>query len=475
MKKIQSIHFVGIKGVGMTPLALIAKESGIRVTGSDIADTFITDQVLHNAGINPLVGFDPTQIGDIDLVITTGAHGGFSNPQVIEAKNRGIPVLTKGQAVGAFMKGELLHRQFEGIAIAGTHGKTTTSAMAATLLQAAGLDPTYIIGTSDVATLGASGHLGRGKYFIAEADEYATEPNADRTPQFLWQHPKIAVITNIDHDHVDIYQTIDDVRQAFANFMKNIHPDGVLIACGDNQETRKVLIGYEKRVITYGFSQQNDYVITRFSSGEGTTFFRVQSKGVELGEFSIQVAGEHNSLNALAAILVGIEVGIPLNKIKQGIKTYRGSKRRFEKKGVLPSGALLYDDYAHHPTEIKNTLKAFRTIFPKKRVICIFQPHTYSRTKQLFIEFQQAFSDADQVIIVDIYASKREAADVSVSSVLLVEQMRKYHKDVKHIPTIGGVVEYIQHINPRSDTVVVLMGAGDIYKIADSLGVKHES
>lgn len=470
MKKIRSIHFVGIKGVGMTPLALIAKEAGMRVTGSDIADTFITDQVLHDAGISPLVGFDPADIGDIDLVITTGAHGGFGNPQVIEAKRRAIPVLTKGQAVGAFMDGDVLQRRFDGIAIAGTHGKTTTSAMAATLLQAAGLHPTYIIGTSAVPSLGAAGHLGQGKYFIAEADEYATEPNADRTPQFLWQHPKIAVITNIDHDHVDMYQTIDDVRQAFSDFTKNIKQDGVLIACGDNLEIRKLLSEYENRVITYGFSQQNDYVISRFSSNEEHTFFRVESKGIELGEFSIQVAGEHNCLNALAAIVIGIEVGIPLEKIKQGIRTYRGSKRRFEKKGVLPSGALLYDDYAHHPTEIKSTLQAFRTIFPKKRIICIFQPHTYSRTKQLFVEFQQAFSDADQVIIVDIYASKREAADLSVSSVLLVDQMRKYHKDVRHIPTITGVVEYIKHSNPRSDTVVVLMGAGDVYKIADMIG-----
>jgi UDP-N-acetylmuramate--alanine ligase len=255
MTKPNSIHFVGIKGVGMTPLALIAKEAGIAVTGSDTGETYITDVPLNKAGIHSSEGFSPENVGDVDLVITTGAHGGYDNPEVKTARERGIPVLTKGEAVGAFMEGSLLGTKYRGISVAGSHGKTTTSAMIATILKLSGKDPGYLIGTSEIPSLdGIPGHFGSGSFFVAEADEYATEPKHDKTPQFLHQHPEIILIANIEHDHPDVYPTLDDTRKAFETFVKNLPQNGLLVLCGDAQTTKQLRAGYQGNVKTYGFS-----------------------------------------------------------------------------------------------------------------------------------------------------------------------------------------------------------------------------
>lgn len=469
MKKVKSIHFVGIKGVGMTPLAVIAKEAGIQVTGSDVADEFITDKTLQVKGITPKVGFTVENVGDVDLVITTGAHGGFFNPEVIAAKDRKIPVLTKGQAVGEYMKGEIFGRSFVGISVAGSHGKTTTSALIATLLQEEKLDPSYIIGTSEIPSLGVSGHFGKGKYFVAEADEYATEPKNDHTAQFLWQHPRIAVFTNIELDHPDIYPTVDEVRSVFLQFAKSLPNDGVLIACGDNQEIRKLLSEYEGRVITYGLSPQNDFVISRVHISGSQMFFWLENKGVSLGEWSLRVVGEHNALNATAAAIVGMELGLDMTHIKKGIRAFTGTKRRLEYIGRLTSGAEVFDDYAHHPTEIHNTLKALRGMYPKGKLHVFFQPHTYTRTKTLFHEFTNAFSQADYVYFLPIYASLRETPDQSVSSEHLAEQTKRMQRNVHHFAGSSDVVEYIGQSHFKNDSILIFMGAGDIYKITDQL------
>jgi len=468
MKK-KHIHFVGIKGVGMTPLAIIAKEVGFRVTGSDIGEEFITDAALKKSGIKPLVGFSPDHITRPDLIITTGAHNGFDNIEVKTARNKGIDILTAGQAVGEFMKGKIFNKKFTGISVAGTHGKTTTTGMIASIFKHNNLDPSFVIGTGNVGSLGMPGHFGQGKYFIAEADEYANEPNYDRTPKFLLHHPQIVVITNIEFDHPDIYSSIDEVRTKFLLLAEKVPAKGTLIACGDDHEIQRLIKEYNKPVITYGFSPENHYTITNISISEDHMFFWVASYGRTLGEFMLKVPGEHNALNALAAIIVSIESGLPIDKIKKSLPRFTGSKRRLEFIGQLTTGAKMYDDYAHHPTEIKKTLGTLCKQYPNKKIICLFQPHTFSRTKKLFDDFTRSFDSVDTIVITDIYASLREPFDDTISSKKLVLAMEKIHKNPIYLPKLSDLIDYIKKNKFRYDTILVTMGAGDIYKINDDL------
>ncbi len=470
------IHFVGIKGVGMAPLAIIAHEAGFTVTGSDIEKEFITDAALKKAGIKPNVGFSPDYVGKPDLVITTGAHGGFDNVEVVDAKVKNIPVMTQGEAVGVFMKGELFDKKFKGISVTGTHGKTTTTAILATILAENSLDPSYIIGTGDVGSLPSPGHFGKGNYFVAEADEYVSEPQYDKTIKFMWQYPEFAIFTNLEYDHPDVYSSIGQVREAFTKFAANISSKGALIACGDDREIQKVLQDVDKRIITYGFNANNDYIISRVTISGDQTFFWIESHGTNLGEFAIRVPGEHNALNALAAFIVCLELGLSLEKIKKGLLAFHGSKRRLEFIGDLLSGAKVYDDYAHHPTEIRKTLTTLRKQYPNKKILCIFQPHTYSRTKELFNDFSKAFDNIDEVFVVitDIFASLREKSDPSagsgqVSGAKLAEAINSSRGEVHYVPTLSDVVEYINEKKLRSDTILVTMGAGDVYTVHSKL------
>lgn len=469
MKKIKSIHFVGIKGVGMAPLAIIAKEAGIKVNGCDIEEEFITDETLKKKGITFLKGFSKEHIQNQDLVVTTGAHNGFNNIEVKEAKLKGIKVISQGEAVGLFMNGQILNRRFEGISIAGTHGKTTTTGMLATIFQGAGLDPSFIVGTSMVSSLGTCGHFGKGEYFIAEADEYATEPQFNKTSKFLWQQPKIAVFTNIELDHPDMFNSIEDVRSAFLKFANQLPENGILIANGDDGQNQKLLFDYNGCVITYGTSPKNDFVIKNIRISGDHTFFWLDAKRTTLGEFMINVVGEHNAYNATAAVVVSLECGLAMEKIRQAIKKYTGSKRRFEYIGEIQSGAKIYDDYAHHPTEIKKTLLAFRQCFPKLKIVCIFQPHTYSRTKILFEDFLHSFSSADTVLLTNIYSSLREKPDPAMSSQILAEGIGRFHRDVVFLPELSNVIEYIRQKQYSRDTIIITMGAGDIYKVGETV------
>jgi UDP-N-acetylmuramate--alanine ligase len=447
--KVKSIHFVGIKGVGMTPLAIIAKEAGLSVTGSDISDEFITDIALKKAGIIPQIGFSENNVGNVDLVITTGAHNGFNNIEVLEAKRKNIKVITQGEAVGIFMDGGIFGRKFTGISVTGTHGKTTTTAMIATLLKSAGKDPSFLIGTADVVSLGAPGHYGKGDYFVAEADEYMTEPSFDKTIKHMWQHPKIAVITNIEFDHPDAYSSLDDTRKKFLAFANQLPKDGTLIACGDDPQVRKLLSEFKGRCITYGIKSGNDYVIDDVLGG------------IKLGVF-----GAHNLLNATAAFITGVEIGMSEEQVIKGLLQFKGSKRRTEFIGTLSSGARVFDDYAHHPTEIQKTLKAFREEFPAQKITCIFQPHTYSRTKSLFKEFSNSFQDADVVILTNIYASLREKPDPTVS---VQELAGKIGRKALFLPELSDVLEYLNSQPFAGNDIVITMGAGDVYKLSESL------
>ncbi|MBF8249930.1 MAG: UDP-N-acetylmuramate--L-alanine ligase, partial [Candidatus Levybacteria bacterium] len=386
-------------------------------------------------------------------VIATGAHGGFSNPEVLEAKKKNIKVITQGEAVGIFMDGAIFGRKFTGISVTGTHGKTTVTAMIATMLKVNNFDPSFLIGTADAISLGAPGHYGKGNFFVAEADEYMTEPVFDRTIKHLWQHPKIAVITNIEFDHPDAYKSLDDTREKFLAFARQLPEDGVLIACGDDPQVKKLLKEFNGRKITYGVADDNDFVVSEVL------------ENIELGVF-----GSHNKLNAAAAFAVGKEIGLSKEQIKNGIEQFKGSKRRSEFAGALKSGALVFDDYAHHPTEIQKTLKAFREKFSNSKIVCIFQPHTYSRTKSLFEQFTSSFEDADMVILTNIYSSLREKPDLTVS---MADLAGKIGNKAIFIPELNDVVKYINSQSYGKDIILITMGAGDVYKINEELRIKN--
>ncbi|MCL5435242.1 MAG: UDP-N-acetylmuramate--L-alanine ligase [Patescibacteria group bacterium] len=471
MKKIKNIHFLGVKGVGMTPLAIIAKEAGFKVTGCDIDEEFITDVALKKAGIEVFKNFSDEHLKNVDLLITTGAHGGFDNPEVISAKKFGIPVWTQGQAAGEFMKGDIFKRAQDGISVTGSHGKTTTAAMIATILKVNNQDPSFLIGTGEIPSLGSPGHYGKGRYFVAEADEYATEPKYDRRAKLLWQKPKIAVITNIEFDHPDLYESADKIEEVFLEFINNMPQDGVVVCGGDDRLVKKMLSEYKGRRVTFGLSEYNDFYVQRYTISGTRMFFWVKSKGTLMGEFSVGVVGEHNAVNALGALVVALEAGFSVEQVRRGLSLFTGSKRRFEYVGKLASGASLYDDYAHHPTEIKQTLSAFRKTFPKEKIICIFQPHTYSRTKSLFEQFSSSFKDADIVILTNIYPSLREEKDETVSSGLLAESVAKFNKNVLYLPELSDVVEYIDKNSFGKDTIIISMGAGNVYKISERLNL----
>jgi len=424
LDKVKRIYFVGIKGVAMAALAIWAKEAGKVVSGSDVGEEFPTDEELKEAGIAVHEGFDETNLAAFgpDLVIYTGAHGGRDNPQVQEAVKLSIPSIPHGKALGLAMEGK---RQ---ISVAGSHGKTTTSAMIATILTEAGLDPSYAIGCGSIRGLGAAGHAGKGDWFVAEADEYMTDPGHDATPRFLWQKPEVLVVTNIDYDHPDAYPDLLAVQKAFIALQKQ---SKVTFICAEDEASS--VLKKEDNVATFGLSER-------------------------LNTIKLQIPGRHNMLNAKAAIAVCESIGITWEVVKRGLERFGGTKRRFEKLGEV-RGALIYDDYAHHPKEIEATIAAFRERYPKKRLIVVFQPHTYSRTKALLSDFSQALAKADITLITDIYASARETQK---------EEGLAKRLGGLYTPTRKDVSDWLAK-ELKEDDVIVFMGAGDIYQWARTM------
>jgi UDP-N-acetylmuramate--alanine ligase len=448
-----SVHFVGIKGIAMTAFAVWAKESGMTVTGSDVDETFPSDQVLIDAGISVFSGFHPEHVSKPDLVIYTGAHGGVSNVEVETAIKLGIPVLPHGKALGLAMATK------KQISVAGSHGKTTTSAMIATVLSHAGLDPSYAVGCGHIGGLGLSGHSGHGDYFVAEADEYITDPTHDKTPRFLWQKPEILVVTNIDYDHPDAYGSLEDVQKAFLALQKK---SAHCIVNIDDQASKPLLeVKDTQDIITYGESSEALYRVTSIVFTPEKTTFTLLYKEKEIGTFVLKVPGKHNALNAAAVAIACHLAGLSWDAIGKGLREFTGAKRRFEKIG-FKSGVTYYDDYAHHPKEIQATLKAARMWYPKRRIIAIFQPHTYSRTKSLLADFGRAFSDADIAVLTDIYASAREHETLGIDGMTVVNELKKNHTHVVYAPDRVHVQSFLQSECKNGD-VVFFMGAGDIY------------
>lgn len=496
---IKKVYFVGVKGVGMTSLAIIAKEAGFMVAGSDIEEEFLTDEILQKNNIpfasrfseealREFTGNSPKEV----LVVTTAAHDGLDNRQCILAKKMGIQVVTHGQAVGLFMEGKLFKRKFQGISVLGCHGKTTVTAMVATALSGAGLDPSYAVGTSELFPLGNPGHLGKGEYFIAEADEFISDMNHDRTVKFLYQYPKIAIINNIDFDHPDVYAHLEDVYQVFLKFAKeNVLENGMLVINGDDSETRRLKdevskIRKDLKIITFGESSNCDVRLSNFKERGWGSEFDLEMYQKNMGPQKISVPGLHNAKNMLGviALLSVVKEGIEWGSI---ISKFHGSKRRQEKIGETGNGALIVDDYAHHPDEIKKTIDAIRNAYPEKKVIAIFQPHTVGRTKSLVNEFANAFSYSNYALFLPVFSSKREG-DINYLQIYfqIEAQMREngtnvtFFKDERDASESGfspyflkkyrsNVVKYVLDKFDSPEFAILTLGAGDVYKIAYDL------
>lgn len=449
------VHMVGIKGVAMAAMAVFFAQKGMKVTGSDVPDEFPTDAELKAAHILVFDGFDPNHVLQKklpDAVIYTGAHNGRDNPEVAAAIAKSIPVFPHGQALGMVMDA---YRQ---VAVGGSHGKTTTSAMIAAILSSSGAQPSYAIGCGSIGGLGPAGKFGKGSWFVAEADEYVTDPGHDQTPRFLWMKPEILVVTNIDFDHPDAYADLSSVQDAFVRLQNQQVGQQLTIVNIDDPKSVPLLSG--KHVITYGFSPRADVRISHVGDGAERTFFTLEQRGTKLGEFTLKVPGIHNVANATAAIIASQSAGVSLELVKAGLLTFVGTKRRFEKVGIA-RGAVIYDDYAHHPAEIEATIAGAKRWYPDARILAVFQPHTYSRTKALMEQFSKAFDQAAVTIIADIYASARESDTLGISAETLVEHIAKRGRDVYSGKDLEKVITLLEKI-VRSGDVVLFMGAGDI-------------
>lgn len=450
---IKKIYFIGIKGSGMVALVEILARRGFQVTGSDTTEKFFTDDILKKKlFVKYHEGFDMSHItGDVDLVVYSTAYNKENNEEYKAARYKMIPMISYPEMLG------LLFSQKYGIAVCGTHGKTTTTAMLAEIFREAGLDPTAVVG-SQVRQWRSSALVGRSDFMIIEADEYQEK--------FEYYHPQSVIFTSVDWDHPDYFKNYDDYKNTFVKFVQKIPRHGFLVVCGDRAETLEIAKNARCNMIKYGFGNDNDLKIKNYDLRGGKQYFDLWSGGKELGNFELELPGRHNVLNAAAAAAMSHKFNAKLEKIQEALKNFEGTSRRFEYIGRR-NGAILIDDYAHHPEEIQVTLRAAREFFPKRRIWCVFHPHTYTRTKALLSEFAQSFEDADQVIILDIYGSAREKQG-GVHSRDLVELAKKYHRNVEYIPTISEAIEFLRGQISRED-LVISMGAGNVWEVAEGL------
>ena len=444
-ENIKTIHFVGIGGIGMSGIAEILADRGLVVSGCDLKASAMTD-LLIGRGIPVTIGHDPVHLHGADLVVVTSAVKGY-NVEIDSALQRGIPVVKRKEILG-----HIVNRK-RAIGVSGTHGKTTTSAMIAVILEEAGLDPTVIIGGM-LRNIGSNAKSGRGDFLVVEADEY------DRT--FHELRPEIAVITNVEADHLEYYGSFEAIVEAFRIFATRVKPGGAVIGCVDDPIVRDLLgkiSGATQKVIRYGLSDTADLRATNIVYSELGSTFEVP----RVGGFRVFVPGEHNVRNALAAIAVARELGITTQATAAGLARFLGVDRRFQILGEF-AGAIVVDDYAHHPTEIRATLTAARRGYPKRRVVALFQPHLYSRTRDFAVEFGESLLVADVALVAPIYASREQPIE-GITSKLIAD-------------AVGGV-EYLERSNDaiveelrrrlQPNDLFIAMGAGDVHQIAEAL------
>ena len=451
------IHFVGIGGIGMSGIAELLANLGYEVSGSDARRTAVTER-LERLGVRVKTGHDAAHVGNADVVVISSAIGA-DNVEVAEASLRRIPVIPRAE-----MLAELMRLRY-GIAIAGAHGKTTTTSMVALMLERAGLDPTAVIG-GRLSAFGSNARLGGGDYMVAEADE------SDRS--FLKLSPAIAVITNIDREHMESYGTWDNLQQAFVDFANKVPFYGAVVACADDEAVREVLPRIVRRVITYGLTDSvpggphiaaHDVVLEAFSC-RCTITHRERSTRSELGTLQLQVPGRHNLLNALAAVAVGLETGVAFKRLAAALAEFRGAERRFERRGEA-GGVLVVDDYGHHPTEIAAVIAAARAGVDR-RVVVVFQPHRYTRTRDLLNEFGRALAAADEVVVTDIYsAGEQPIAGITVD--VVAQAVRKTATCPVHVVrALDDLPAAVASLAKQGDLIITL-GAGSIGGVADKI------
>lgn len=453
LSKIKNIHIIGIEGSGTSALAGVLYLMGKNVRGSDEGDHFYYD-VLKSRGIEVFHKFDKNHItSDLDLVIYSTAH--TDNEEYQEVKSKNLRIMSYPEALA------VIFNQKKGISVCGTHGKTTTSAWLAFLFEKSGLSPTAIIG-SKVPQFSGGSLVGKSDYFILESDEYQNK--------LKHYNPKIVLLNNIEYDHPDFFPNEDTYLQAFIDFIAKIPKKGCLVANFDDPNIAKIAnVNCLGKVISYGLSGEYNFSASGIETRNGKQYFRVKMDGEDLGEFSTQLLGKHNVYNALAIIATCIENDIELLDIRNYLEEFAGTARRAQVMGTF-RGATIIDDYAHHPTEIKTTLEGLKAAYPDKNMICVFHPHTFSRTEALLDDFAKSFEAANSVIVLDIYSSAREK-EGNITSKDLVDKIIKSNGgkgEVLNIATIEDCKDYLSDKLGRDD-VLVLMGAGDVYKVGEGL------
>jgi UDP-N-acetylmuramate--alanine ligase len=433
----------------MSGIAEVLLNLGYAVSGSDLKESEITRR-LEELGGHVSLGHHAKNLKDADVVVVSSAVRP-DNPEVMSAKNRKIPVIPRAE-----MLAELMRMKY-GVAIAGSHGKTSTTSLVCAILEHTDLDPTVVIG-GKVNSLGSSAHLGQGEYLVAEADE--------SDGSFLKLSPTVAVVTNIDPEHMDHYGSLDSLRETFLDFVNKVPFYGLCVLCLDCENIQSLLPRVEKRFVTYGTTRQADYSLRDVRAEGLVTHFTPVHFGQELPPVSLQMVGRHNVLNALAAIAVADELEIPYEVTRKALCEFGGVQRRFTVRGDV-GGVMVVDDYGHHPTEIRATLHGAREAFGR-RVLAVFQPHRFSRTQLLFDPFAAAFNDADVLLMTDIYAASEEPIE-GVSSDRLAAAIRaRGHKDVTHLPDKDDVLKaLIERVQPGD--VVITLGAGDIWRVGQGL------
>ncbi len=448
-RKVKKIHMVGIGGTGMCGIAEVLWNSGYKITGSDSKLTEVT-QRLGKLGIRIFEGHRAENAQGSDVVVTSSAVSN-GNPEVLYARENKIPVIRRSE-----MLGELMRMKF-GIGVAGTHGKTTTTSMIGQVLSEAGLDPTIVVG-GRVLGWESNSKLGQGEYLVAEADEF------DRS--FLRLTPTLAVITTLEADHLDYYKDLGEIKEAFLEFVNKVPFYGSVILCLDEEPLQKLIPQIHKGILTYGVLPQPDLQAVDLSFKENRSSFKIIYKEKVLGELNLEVPGVHNIKNSLAAVAVGLELDIPWEKIKNALDNFQGVSRRLELKGQV-KGIMVMDDYAHHPTEIEVSLKALREGW-KKRIITVFQPHLYSRTRDFYQEFARSLSASDLLVITSIYPAREEPIPGVTSELITRAVKENGHQEVHYIPEKEEVVPFLLD-RVREEDLVITMGAGDVYKVGEEL------
>ncbi|HEX5430511.1 MAG TPA: UDP-N-acetylmuramate--L-alanine ligase [Bryobacteraceae bacterium] len=445
--KPQPVHFVGIGGIGMSGLAEVLLSMGFPVSGSDARFSPITDR-LAGRGAAVYQGHDAGNIGDAKAVVISSAVP-LDNPEILEARRRGIPVIRRGELLA-----ELMRQKF-GIAVAGSHGKTTTTSMIAAVLSHAGLDPTIVVGGRVGMMGGANARLGASDYLVVESDE--------SDGSFLQLAPIIAIVTNIDREHLDHYANLDEIRDAFAAFIAKVPFYGAAILCLDDENVQQILPRVNRRTITYGATAQADLRITHCSAGHMGSQFHLQFQGSDLGSFRLRIPGAHNAANAGAAVAAGLELEIPVDTIREALEAFTGVDRRFQICGA-ERGITVIDDYGHHPTEIRATLAAARAC-RFARIHVLFQPHRYTRTQALLDEFAGSFHQADSVFVLDIYAASEQPIE-GVSSRILADRIEAFgHREAHYSGDMEAGIEAVVSAARAGDAILTL-GAGSVSQAA---------